>query len=75
MMVNEDELAGPPVLIVTGTAAATQANVNRLVKEYVVTQWFFAVVKDEVHVTAIMLSQAEIRKAQLAQARMPHVRK
>ncbi len=74
-MVNEDELAGLPVLIVTGTAAATQANVNRLVKEYVVTQWFFAVVKDEVHVTAIMLSQAEIRKAQLGSHKvMPHVR-
>jgi hypothetical protein len=40
-----------------------------MAKDYVVTQWYFSVVEEEVHVTAIMLSQGEIRKAQLANTR------
>jgi hypothetical protein len=64
----------PPVRIISGRFDVTEAQVNRMAKDYVVAQWYFSVVKDEVHVTAILLSQGEIRKAQLAQARMPGMR-
>ena len=64
----------PPVRIISGRFDVTEAQVNRMAKDYVVTQWYFSVVKEEVHVTAIMLSQGEIRKAQLANARMGGVR-
>jgi len=60
----------PPVRIVSGRFDVVEAQVNRMAQSYVVTQWAFAVVNNEFHVTAIMLSQSEIRKAQLAGARM-----
>ena len=60
----------PPMRILTGPCRVVEAEVNRMAQSYVVTQWAFAVVNNEFHVTAIMLSQSEIRKAQLAGARM-----
>lgn len=58
----------PPVRIVSGRYDVVEHEVNRMLGDYVVTQWAFAVVNNEFHVTALMLHQREFRKAALANA-------
>jgi len=53
-------LSGPPAIV--------EHEVNLLLDEYAAVTWSFAVAKDEVVVTVLMIHAGEIRKAQLAQA-------
>lgn len=65
----------PAVRIVSGRYDAVEHEVNRMLGDYVVTQWAFAVVDNEFHVTALMLHQRELRKMSLAQAGMNGARR
>jgi hypothetical protein len=56
----------PPIRILSGRYDVVEHEVNRMVNDYIVTQWAFAVVNNEFHVTAVMLHQRELRKMQLA---------
>jgi hypothetical protein len=54
-----------------GPPAETVANVNRSLKEYVVVNWNWAVCGDMVVLSALLVSQREVRKAQLAMTGLP----
>ena len=56
------------VRIISGTPAVIEGLLNELGQEYAATTWNFAVVKDELTITVVMISASEIRKAQIAQA-------
>lgn len=65
----EAGIPDPPVRIISDRFEVVEATVNRMARDYVVTTWHFFEVEGVSHVTAILLSQSEIRKAQLANMR------
>lgn len=64
----------PSLRIVSGPARVVELELNQLLKSYAVTVWNFATVKDEIHVTAILVHERELRKMQLAQPMMGNQR-
>jgi len=54
------------LLIVSGSAAEVEARLNKVLNEYAAATWNFAVVKDELKVTVVLVHQSEMRKAALA---------
>jgi len=54
------------VLIVSGSAAEVEARLNKVLNEYAAATWNFAVVKDELRITVVLVHQSEMRKAALA---------
>jgi hypothetical protein len=66
------EIASKPraFRVIYGKPEIVEEEVNRLSDEYTVLQYHFFVIKDELVMCAPMIATSEIRKAQLAQARM-----
>jgi hypothetical protein len=60
----------PGLRIVSGPCKVVEAELNRLLVNYAVMVWNFAVVDGEQHVTAVLVHQRELRKMQLAQPMM-----
>jgi hypothetical protein len=56
----------PPLKIVSASPVAAEREINRLLKDYVVFQYFVHAVGDGIQVTALMMSQAAMRRMQLA---------
>jgi hypothetical protein len=54
--------------IISGSAAYIEGELNRLADEYAGTQWNYAVVKDELVITVVLIHHSELRKAQLMQS-------
>ncbi len=54
--------------VISGTPAVVDREVNRLWNDYTVISWNWAVVKDELTLSCICISNREIRKAQIANA-------
>jgi len=54
------------LLIVSGSAAEVEARLNKVLDEYAAVTWNFAVVKDELRITVVLVHQSEMRKAALA---------
>jgi hypothetical protein len=63
-------IAGKPraLRIISGNAAYIEGELNRLADEYSGTQWNYAVVKDELLITVVLIHHSELRKMQLMQA-------
>ena len=64
-----DLLAGqmePTFRAVSDTPYACCQLVNRMLKDYAVVAWNWSVIEGKLMLTALMVSQREIRKAQLA---------
>jgi len=61
----------PRLRIVTGSAALVELEVNQLLDNYAVLTWNFAVVKDELRMTAVLVAQSEIRKQALIAQPIP----
>lgn len=59
------------LLIISDTAETVEWHLNRLLDEYTVTTWSFNAVGDRVIITAILLDNREIRKAQIAMMGAP----
>ncbi len=59
------------IRIVTGPALVVESQLERLVDDYAPQVWNFSVVGAEVHVSVVLVSNKEIRKAALATAAMP----
>lgn len=57
--------------IVSGTPEEVEWHLNRMLDEYTVATWNFCPVGDHVIVTAVLLDNREIRKAQLAMTAVP----
>jgi hypothetical protein len=63
--------AKPRVLrVLHGKPELVEEEVNRLTEDYTVLQYHFFVIHDELVMAALLIATSEIRKAQLAQARM-----
>jgi len=60
----------PRIRIVSGAPALVEHDLNRLLDDYAVTVWNWAVVNNQLTLSAILIHQAELRKAQLAAAPM-----
>lgn len=56
----------PTFRVFSGAPDETVANVNRALKEYVVVSWTWSTCKDQVVLSALLVSQREVRKATLA---------
>ena len=56
----------PTFRVFSGAPHETVANVNRALKEYVVVNWTWSVCDNQVILSALLVSQREVRKAQLA---------
>ena len=69
-MADVEHIQPLPVRIISGPWSVVEQEVNHLLKDYVVTQWAFFAHEGVQHITAILLSQTEVRKAQIAMARM-----
>jgi hypothetical protein len=61
--------------IVSGPVAQVEAELNTLLNDYMAIVWNFAVIKDEQHVTAVLLHGRELRKQQLAQGMVTNQRR
>jgi hypothetical protein len=61
---------GPRLRIITGPVAVVEHQLNELLDEYAVTVWQFTPIKDEMHITAILIAVSELRKGQLANLNM-----
>lgn len=55
------------VRIISGSPAVIEGLINELGTEYSATTWNFAVVKDELTITVVLISASLIRQAQIAQ--------
>ncbi len=56
-----------PVRIISGSPAVIEGLINELGGDYAATTWNFAVVKDELTITVVLISASLIRQAQIAQ--------
>lgn len=56
----------PSLRIVSASPVVAEAEINRLVKDYVVFQYYVFPVGDKVIVTALLASKTELRKQALA---------
>lgn len=66
-MSDQLEVGQEPVFrVFSGAPEETVANVNRSLKDYVVVNWNWSVCGDRVNLSALLVSQREVRKAQLA---------
>lgn len=66
--------AVPPALrLIHGKPELVEAQVNALLEDYTALSYSFMVVGAELHAAAILVHSREIRKAQLAAARMGRV--
>ena len=64
----------PALRIVSASPVVAEAEINRLLKEYAVFQYYVFPVGDTVIVTALLASKTELRKQALASAKMPGFR-
>lgn len=64
-------MIGPKIRILSGSPAVIEHQVNELLEDYAPMSWSFTMVKDAIVVTVLLISQAEIRKQQLAAAPLP----
>ena len=69
----EAVVPGPKLRIVSGPHQVVERQLNELLNDYAVTVWNFAVVDGAVHVTAILLALAELRKQQLGAIQQPQM--
>jgi len=61
-----DENQEPVFKVCTGEPQLTVSIVNRALEEYVVVNWNWSVCDGRLILSALMISQREVRKAQLA---------
>jgi hypothetical protein len=61
----------PTTRILSGNPLKVEAELNALDDEYVVIETNFAVVKDELTLTLILIHQSELRKMRLANLAVP----
>lgn len=61
----------PVFQVFHGTPDETVRNVNQSLKEYVVINWNWSVCDGKVILSALLVSQREVRKAQLAMMGQP----
>jgi hypothetical protein len=58
----------PKIRILSGTPAKVEAELNLLLDNYVPSMWAWSQVKDEVIVSVVLVSQSQVRQAQMAAA-------
>ena len=58
------------VRIVSGPYQSVELELNKLLLDYAVLVWNFAVIADQIHITAVLVHQREIRKMQIAMSVM-----
>ena len=63
----EPEIKPRPVRVVSGTPEEIDYALNGALKDYMIIQTNFAVVKDAVRLTVIAVHDSEVRKMQLMQ--------
>ncbi len=61
----------PALRIVSASPIVAEAQINRLLKEYAVFQYYVFPIGDTVIVTALLVSKSELKKQQLGNIRMP----
>jgi hypothetical protein len=67
--VEAEKLSKPrPIRIISGSPAVIDSMLNDLGNEYAPFTWTFAVVKEELTITVVMMSASLIRQSQIAQA-------
>lgn len=59
----------PALKVVSASPHAAEGEINRLLKDYTVFQYFVHAVGDGVIVTALLVSKSEMRKMELANIR------
>jgi hypothetical protein len=69
-----DVLENPPLRVVTAPPVAAVEQINQLLKEYQVMSYHWAVVKDELVLSALLIHKSELRKMALANHDMPGFR-
>lgn len=61
----------PPLRVVSAPPIQAVEQINELLKEYSVMQYHFAVVKDELILTALLINKSVIAQMQLANLNVP----
>lgn len=66
----EQTIGGKPraVRIISGAPAVIEEMLDRLANEYTPMTWNFAVCHDELTITVVMISNSQVRQAQIATA-------
>jgi len=67
-MENNGELKPRRLRLVSGTIAEVEVELNRLLDHYIATQYNYAVVKDELICTVMLLHESVVRMQQIAMA-------
>ena len=62
----EAEIKPRRLRIVSGPVHLVEEELNRLLNSYVATQFSYAVVKDEVHMTVVLMHESVVRMQQIA---------
>ena len=65
---NGANLPDKPVRILSGKPEVVEHEIGRLWSNYAPISWNWAVAKDEVILSVVLISHTEVRKAQIAQA-------
>ena len=67
-MEHDGEIKPRRLRLVSGTIAEVEFELNRLLDQYVATQYNYAVVKDELICTVMLLHESVVRMQQIAMA-------
>ena len=64
----------PALAVVSASPIAAVAEINRLLKDYIVMSYHWAVVEKKIVLSALLVSKTEMRKMMLANTQMPNMR-